>query len=391
MSTAPPTGRGLVRPAYGVASLADVLPGVLAALGVPGAEDPLGLATGALAGVRAVAVLLVDGLGHHQLPLAAPHAPVLAEIAGHRLAGASARTLTTGFPSTTPTSLASLSTGAPPGSHGLLGFFLNLPGTNQVLNLTAWRDEPDPQRWQPLSTQFARAAAAGIETRVVVRPEFVGSGLTVAVYRGGTWAEASDVDTLATQMLAGLTARPGLVYGYLPDVDRYGHRYGLDSDRWRRAVADADRLITRLVDGLTSDTALVITADHGQLDVPAQHRVDLDLDPRLREGVRVVAGEPRVRYLHTRPGARGDVLATWSAVLGPAAWVAPREEAVAQGWFGPIPAEHLERVGDVVVTCQDDYVVLASASEPAQVASLIAFHGSATPAEMMIPLLIVRR
>ena len=46
-----------VPPRYGAGSLADVLPGVLAALGVPGLPDPLGLAGGALAGVRRVAAL----------------------------------------------------------------------------------------------------------------------------------------------------------------------------------------------------------------------------------------------------------------------------------------------------------------------------------------------
>jgi hypothetical protein len=90
-------------------------------------------------------------------------------------------------------------------------------------------------------------------------------------------------------------------------------------------------------------------------------------------------------------GAQGDVLATWRAVLGDAAWVAPREEAVAAGWFGPVPAAHLERIGDVVVACHDRQVVVASRAEPAFVARMIAFHGSYTAAEMEIPLLIARR
>ena len=123
--------------------------------------------------------------------------------------------------------------------------------------------------------------------------------------------------------------------------------------------------------------------------MPAEHRFDLDADPRLRAGVEVVAGEPRVRYLHTVPGARDDVVAAWRAVLGPAAWVATREEAVAAGWFGPVPAAHLSRIGDVVVACHDAYAVLATRTEPDTVARLVAFHGSYTAAEMRIPLLVV--
>ena len=78
-------------------------------------------------------------------------------------------------------------------------------------------------------------------------------------------------------------------------------------------------------------------------------------------------------------------------MLGEAAIVVPRDLAVAEGWFGPLPEEHLQRIGDVVVMCTGDHVVLATATEPPSVATMVAFHGSATPAEMHIPLLIGRR
>jgi hypothetical protein len=375
-----------VHPRYGVASLADVVPSLLAVHGVPGATDRLGL-TEALAGVRRVALLLVDGLGHHLLPLAGPDAPTLADIAAGRLG--EARVLTSGFPSTTPTSLVSLGTGAVPGAHGIVGFHLRLPGTDRVLTHTHWVDDPDPLRWQPLSTQFDLAAAAGIRVTVVNRPEFAGSGLTRAAYRGGTYVGATGPDEIARCMLAGLD-RSAIVYGYHADLDRVGHLCGVDSAEWRSALSDVDRLLTRLVDGLPADAALLVTADHGQLDIPEDRRFDLDGDPRLRAGVRVVAGEARVRYLHTEPGAGDDVLATWRGILGSAAWVVPRAEAVAAGWFGPVPEEHLARVGDVVAACYDRYAVVATKTQPLIESQLIAYHGSFTAAEMEIPLLIVK-
>src|SRR4029079_11064279 len=116
----------------------------------------------------------------------------------------------------------------------------------------------------------------------------------------------------------------------------------------------------------------------------------LDLGQRLRAGIRVIAGEARVRYLHTVDGANEDVLATWRGVLGDAAWGVSRDEAVADGWFGPVPEAHLQRVGDVVAACHGDYVVIPSQTDPPR-GPKVAFHGSATEAEMMIPLLIARR
>jgi hypothetical protein len=380
--------RTTVAPRYGAASLADVLPAALAALGVPGVVDPLGLE---LAGVRRIVLLLVDGLGAQLLPLAAPHAPVLADLAAGRL-GAASRELTSGFPSTTPTSLVTLGTGAAPGAHGVLGFNLNIPGTDRVLNHIDWWGDPEPRRWQPLPTRFEQAGAAGVAVDVVSRPEFEGSGLTEAAWRGGRYRGATDLDSLAAGLLAAVSAAqpPALVYGYHADVDRAGHLFGVDSPQWRTAVAEVDRFLARVVDGLPPDAALLVTADHGQLDVPAGNRVDLDAEPALRAGVAVVAGEARVRYLHTRPGARDDVIAAWRARLGDTAWVAAREEAVAAGWFGPVAEAHLQRVGDVVVACHGSHVVLASRTDPPVVTRMIAFHGSYTAAEMLIPLLVAK-
>ncbi|MCW3817366.1 alkaline phosphatase family protein [Micromonospora sp. DR5-3] len=375
-----------VAPRYGGGSLADVLPSALAVLGVPGAADLLGLAP-RLAGVRRIAVLLVDGLGWHQLPTAAPYAPTLAG-----LVATVGTPLTSGFPSTTPTSLVTLGTGAAAGAHGVLGFKVRVPDTDRVLSHIEWAGDPEPLRWQPVPTQYERARAAGVAVTVVSRPEYAGSGLTLAANRGGDYRGASDVDALAGQMLAALAsgAGPTLVSGYHPDLDRHGHLSGVDSVPWRLAAAEVDRLLVRLVDGLPPDAALLVTADHGQLNVPADHRIDLDTDPRLRAGVRVVAGEPRVRYLHVEPGATADVVAAWSAVLDGAAWVTTRDEAVATGWFGPVAEEHLQRIGDVVVVCRGTYAVVATRSEKPMESRLVAYHGADTAAEMTIPLLLIR-
>jgi hypothetical protein len=360
-------------PRYGAASLADVMPSVLALLGVPGEADVLGLRAD-FEGVRRVAVLLVDGLGWHQLP------PSLLPLAS--------RTLTSGFPSTTPTSLVTLGTGTTPGAHGVVGFTVNIPGTDRVLNHIRWGSDPDPQVWQPVPTAFDRAAAAGLRTAVVINPDFKGSGLTVSAYRGAGFRGAASVDDIAREMLSALS-EVSLVYGYFPDVDTSGHVYGVNSTEWLAAVADAERLIALLAERLPADAALLVTADHGQLNVAPEDRFDIDASPALRAGVRVVAGEPRVRYLHTVPGALDDVVAAWRTILGPAAWVGTRDEAVARGWYGPVPASHAARLGDVVVACHDQYAILATKTEPALLSQLVAYHGSDTAVEMEIPLLAV--
>src|ERR1700741_4280435 len=124
-------------------SACDVLPAPGALLGAPDAVDKLALADWIGADrVDRVAVVLVDGMGWHLLPQLAGSAPLLASV----LAGDPGRVgeLACTFPSTTPSSLVSLGTGAEPGEHGILGFTLNVPGTDRVLHHIRWRNDPPP-------------------------------------------------------------------------------------------------------------------------------------------------------------------------------------------------------------------------------------------------------
>lgn len=368
-------------------SICDVLPSAAALLGAPDAADALGLAD-RVGDVRRLVIVLVDGMGYQLLPALAEVAPLLASF----VAGSVGRLdeLTCTFPSTTPTSLVSLGTGVPPGEHGILGFTLNVPGTDRVLTHITWRDDPPPSRWQPVPSWFARLQQAGVPARVVLPAPFEGSGLTEAAYGGARFRALGRHEDAAQRLADELCAGPGLVYGYTAALDTAAHVFGVGSPQWHAAATRVDALLTRLVEALPPDAALLVTADHGGLNIPADARVDLDADPRLAAGVRVVAGEPRVRYLHTAPGAAADVLATWRAVLGGRADIRSREDAVAAGMFGPVRPEHLDRIGDVVVTCTADLAVLATAHEPPEVAKLVGFHGAATPAETAIPLISVR-
>jgi hypothetical protein len=385
----------LLRPRYGEATLADVLPGAAAALSVPLRRgdlpaDPLDLTT-ALGGARRVAVLLIDGLGADLVRAHADLAPNLAALS------APAGDLSAPCPSTTPVSLATLSTGLPPGSHGILGFVTRVPGQQdptgeaRTLNHVQWADDPDPDVWQARRTVFEQADAAGIAATAVGPYAYAGSGLTRAVYRGATYTGAVSHGDFLALVLRSLTASPrALVYGYIPELDLTGHVRGVDSASWRAQLVLIDRIVEQLVGQLPDDAALLVTADHGMLDVPAETRLDLDDDqPDLDDGVRLLAGEPRARYAHTEPGAQADVLDRWRTVLGDRAWVVSREEAVASGVFGDVDDALADRIGDVVALARGTWAFTASRREPGP-SRLAAYHGSLTATELAIPLLLAR-
>jgi hypothetical protein len=364
------------------ASLCDVLPSAAAVLGVPGAENRLGVVPGS---ARRVVVLLVDGMGMHLLPAMSTHAPLLASV----LRGHTGRLdeLRCTFPSTTPTSLVSLGTGRPPGEHGILGFTLRVPDTGRILTHIFWRDDPAPRQWQPLHTWFQRVAEHDLAASVVLPAMFANSGLTDAAYRGAAFVGVDGHEDYAGRVLDVLDGAPGLTFAYTAALDTAAHLFGIGSPQWQLAAAEVDVLVSRLADGLPADAVLLVTADHGGINVAADARFDLDRDLRLGAGVEAVAGEPRVRYLHTRPDAVADVIAAWRAVLGEHADVLTRDAAIAAGLFGPVAPAHSARIGDVVVICTGRSAVLASAHEPPEVARLIGLHGALTLAETAIPLI----
>jgi hypothetical protein len=372
----------LHRPAYGSATLADVLPSVSAALGV-GRADRLGLADH-LHGARRVAVLLVDGLGADLVRAHADLAPTLAGLA------APLGDLQAPCPSTTPVSLTTLGTGVPPGAHGVLGFVTDVPGEDRPLTHTHWTDDPDPDTWQARPTVFAELAAADVPATVVGPYAYATSGLTRAAYRGARYASAVSPGDLAAGLVRSLTAADrALVYGYHAELDLTGHVRGVDSPSWRQQLAHVDLMVAQVLDGLPDDAALLVTADHGMLDVPADTRIDVDGTPALSAGVRLLAGEPRARYVHALPGAADDVLAAWRDELGDRAWVVDRDEAVASGVFGPVEDDLVARIGDVVALARGTWAVTATRQEPVP-SVLAAYHGSLTATELAIPLLVAR-
>lgn len=365
-------------PAYGEASLSDLVPAVAQALGSPLGTSPAGLL---LPDATSYVVFLIDGLGARLLQRYAETAPYLASLLG----GAPAATAT--VPSTTSTSLTSLGTGLTPGGHGLVGFTTRVPGTDELLNALLWDADVDPLQWQPHPTAFTRLQNAGVRVSVVNKREFDGSGLTVAAHRGADYVGVDRVGERIAAVLAASAARPSLTYVYDGDLDWTGHRWGVASNEWLQQLAMIDHEAEQLREALPNDRRLVVVADHGMVDVPTASRVDVSIHDHLAAGVALVGGEARFRHLYCRGGAVDDVVATWREELGARADVLTRAEAVSRGWFGPVDPVVLPRIGDVVVACHDDTAVLCSEQFPYE-ARLIGMHGSLTADEMQIPVLV---
>jgi len=363
-------------PKYQEASLDALATSVLASLGVPGEPNPLMLAP-----TERACLLLVDGLGWELLRAHPAAAPFLSEIA------MTAAPLTAGFPATTATSLGSIGTGRPPGQHGIFGYQVVIPGTGKLLNALTWNAAVDPVEWQPGSTIFERAASAGVRAIRVAPGKLDGTGLSTAAMRGAEYLPAGTLGALVSRAAAALAREtPALALVYYGDLDATGHVLGCGSDAWLYQLAHVDKLAEQLASALPHGTVLHITSDHGMVDVPDADRIDADAVPELRNGVALLGGEARARHIYCEPGAADDVIAAWRGVLGERAWVAGKEQAVADGWFGPVDDAFAARIGDVIVAPCGPWAVIASIQEPRE-SAMVGLHGSLTQSDQLVPLL----
>lgn len=340
-----------------------------------------------------VCVVLADGLGRNLLKQKAAHTPFLRSVvqAGQ---GDVPVWLDSAFPSTTAAALASFGTGLPAGQHGMVGYDVLDPGQDKVVNLLGnWDPGVDPATWQPFPTVFERVAGQA-DVSTVSLAQFNGSPMTRAALRGGRFISGTTAHArtgAAADAMAG--AGPSLMYFYVNELDKAGHRYGCRSEQWEHQLEELDATVKRLNSSLPAGTTILLTADHGMLDIPESQRIDFSADSALVDGVRHTAGEPRMVHLYLeethldRSAGRERLVAAWKSRFGDRVWAFTREEAIAGGLFGDVRPAVEGRIGDVMIAARDAVALYDGRRMRPTAMEVVGQHGSLTKAEREVPLL----
>lgn len=359
--------------------LADVLTSCLAA--ISGEANVLNLPK-----VDRAVVVLVDGLGSAVLKARAGHARTLMS----RLTSSSV--IESGFPTTTAAALASLTTGAQPGEHGMVGYSVrDLANDRVVKQLSGWDSLMDPLEWQPVPTVFERASDAGLSSVVIGPERYQSTAFTTAVLRGARYVSGSSISDRVDQAIAWLQTpgTRGIAYLYVPELDSAGHAEGAGSVEWTAKLETLDGAIADLERALRPKEGMLVTADHGMLDIPVRSHIFIDESPSLIDGVRFVAGEPRCLQLYLESDVSKELAESlrqsWLDAEGERAWIVTRDEAIAAGWFGPVREDVLPRIGDLIVAARKN-VAYYDGRAPQPTHPMIGQHGSWTPAEVQVPL-----
>ena len=328
-------------------------------------------------------LFLIDGFGADVLNRYGEFAPTLSSLT-------SFQKIHTSFPSTTSTSLATLTTGAMPGAHGMMGYTVRVPrSSGRVLNSLKWDERVDPEIWQPVPTLFQRATAAGISVTHVAAKRYEETGFTRAVFRGAHYRGANITSDLIGETVAALQRSPSFVYLYVNDLDAAGHSDGVGSEKWLAALSNIDAMVTQLREKLPRGVRIWVTADHGMINV--EEKIVMGLDNNLLDDIATVAGEPRMRHLYLAQDSdlapRADVISRWEENLGNKVKMFSRESAIAAGLFGSqVSLDAAERIGDVIAIAQGNLVLLDPERADKE-GAMVGHHGGDSEIESTVPLL----
>ena len=373
-----------------VANLASMLPSVpnsfgrlseaylSAFLALDGKPNPLSLPT-----KQSYLVILVDGLGVANIKSAGGHAGFL----NQKLS--TSKSLFSGFPTTTATSLASFATGKQSGEHAFIGYRVFDRELSKPINLlNDLGIEFPPRKYQDLQTISEQAAKAGKNVITVGPREYEGSGFTQATMPGSNYLAAKSLqerfDTARSEI-----AKPGtLVYLYIPELDQLAHRFGCQSLNWLNTIEDLDSVLSAFIKSLPKSSGAILTADHGVIDVPQTSHIYLEQYESMKD-LAMIGGDPRVGFLYFDSGI--DLVAKREALqadLTSIVDVVTVQDLVEAGWYQPLSESAKKVAPDLILLPKGNRVVYHREFARVKSMSMIGQHGGMSKAEWEVPLLV---
>lgn len=401
-----------VLPHYEGYSIANVPPTIAAVLGteIEGSAPPLprdlwdDLSGG---DVRCVVTVLLDAVGYLQLQRLLSEQETLF----NRLAEAGRLVpLTSVFPSTTVSALTTLRTGRAPLGHGFLGTRLLLGEQGVLANMLRLapaahgrREELKDWGWDPdgfvTAPSLAEAlSAADVRSLAYIYLHHLRGSLSRIFLHGMEKKQGyvgfSDLWLHLRRTLIRRQKERLFVWVYWSNIDMLGHVYGPEDEACQAElrnlahVLESD-LLTALPAEAREGTVLMFLADHGQIPSPPERRVALSEHPALRQTLLLPpGGETRAAYLYVRPGQADALRAYVEEHLVDRFVLLETERALSAGLFGPdrVTPTLRSRLGDFLLVARDgSRLVNELGSHPP-----LGHHGSLTPEEMLVPLLMVR-
>lgn len=389
------TGR-LLRPDPAIPSVVDVALAMAEAAGgsVPATAHSRAIADH-LHGARHLVLVVCDGLGVGLVDAM----PRSSWMRTHLQ-----RAIRAPFPATTPVALTSILTATPPAAHAILGWWTHLPRIAAPVTVLQHRRTQDGADLAEMEI--------GVDDLVTVPPLLSSTDLDTAFLlpqaiaetpysrwmagstpRIGYRTHAEAVDSILQRVRD--ADRPTFTYLYTPVPDHPAHDRGTAGAALAFAMHDLDDELARLDTGLANlDTPsrVVVTADHGHLEINDDARLELDADDPLVSCLRAPpSGDLRTQWWHLLPGARDDFVERFHARFGEHFLLLETETVIALGLLGAptVSDEARMRMGDYLSLARGAATLRYEGFPGRQgYLAMRSTHSGLTPQEVEVPLIL---
>jgi hypothetical protein len=345
-----------------------------------------------------VVLVYFDGFGWNLVERLASHA-LLARARSEGLVVQ----LTSQFPSTTTAQVTTIHSGLPVAEHGLYEWHVLEPTLNRLITPLLFSFAGDGKRGTlagilspdlvfPPESFYARLAAAGVTSSVVLPAAIAGSGPSAALLCDAEVLPFTEPEEAFAAAATAVTSTAAHAHVYLDELDSLMHTIGPDAPL-------VDVVARRVLDALEraafpAGTLVLLTADHGMSPVDPARTVYVnhawpELAAHLETGADgkplAPAGSCRDLFLHVRDGQVEEVCARLGDRLEGVAEVVAVDGLVTAGVFSEPSPRLGARLANVTVLPR--YGEAVYWHEPGRfVQQLHGQHGGLSPQEMEIPL-----
>lgn len=328
---------------------------------------------------KSVCLVLIDGLGLDNLKQARAHAGFLNSQQNMQAACY--------FPSTTASSLVSLATGKPPWETGFIGYQIYDRESRIALNLlSGWNTEEQALDFQNLETVSELAVKEQVQFHVIAHSAYRNSGFTAATMRGSTFHGHDSIPdrfAKARELLA--QGARNLTYLYVPELDQTAHAFGSKSNKWLELLEDVDSEVSTLARGLPKSSGIVLTSDHGVIDIERRNHIYVD-ELIAAETFEYVGGDTRGLFLYLKDkDSVNQVFKKLDDSLADSCYIIKPEELVAAGYWQHSARELL--LPELILLAKKEVALYHRDFAKKKSMDMVGHHGSISSAEMTIPLI----
>jgi len=381
----------LVRPTAEALNFIDLVRALAGLAGAPNIERTTGVEAlrRQIGPAEHYLFVLVDGLGADQLPKLPADGFLRAHLADE---------LQSVFLSTTAAALTTLATAQWPAAHAVPGWwtYLDEPGLSAITLPFQERATGQPLGAFGVSVEQL-LPLPGIWSTITHKPLSVIPAklteTTYSAYLAGHTLRLGYTDiaqALAFAAHAALNA-PGAsyTYVYLPELDSLMHHHGTDDPQVGALLLQIEQELARLHERLAGKARLIISADHGQADVPPDRNFVLAQDDPLAALLLCPpTGEPTTPIFHVHRGQADAFAAQFLERFGEHFVLLTADEVERLRLLGPMPLSPLmkRRLGTFlgIALLPAKFSIEHTGGATAN----IGVHGGLTKQEMTVPLFL---